>query len=184
MARAREGGKRGATKATLAMAQLLRLDLGLAMCLIALASCSTTNSPGGCPGSCTETRTVQVSLACATATVTNVQLTGPCAPESDASLYKGFAPDASVRGQTLGLSCASVDRVPFSECQDVFFTTAGPGECHLALTFANGFTFASDVTWESEVQNCGCPALLVPSQPVVHVDNPESTCSSADAGGE
>ncbi len=66
----------------------------------------------------------------------------------------------------------------------MFFTSDGPGNCHVSLTFAGGFTSTSDVTFTSNAQaGSDCPPVLVPSQTILRVNNPASTCSPVDAGG-
>jgi hypothetical protein len=62
-----------------------------------------------------------------------------------------------------------------------------PGDCHIALTFANGLIYSGDVqfTYSGPPQLCcGCdPALTLAASPgVLAVNNPAATCVPGDAG--
>jgi hypothetical protein len=62
------------------------------------------------------------------------------------------------------------------------------GTCHVVLTFATGFVFATDVTFtEATSYVCGMPScgscgqITTPGSSPVGVDNPGSTCQPLDA---
>jgi hypothetical protein len=87
--------------------------------------------------------------------------------------------DVSVSGP-----CATGDAGPSNEAvaQGVNVSSPSPGVCHVELTFATGFTYATDVTFQSMTRvNCGTTeAYIGPTQGVFDVNNPSTTC--VDAG--
>ena len=69
---------------------------------------------------------------------------------------------------------------------DVAVAAQSPGECHIVLTFATGFTYSTDVTFTSQNEGCGCPNFIgpAPGTGVLTVNNPADTCVSlpSDSG--
>jgi hypothetical protein len=128
-----------------------------------------------------------IELNCPAA-VTTAQLTGPCAPSGDASHFIVESPDAYSGGSGppasagFGFSCAPITQVPFSECKQVYIAATAPGVCHVGLTFADGFTYSTDVTFTSQTDpeppGCArCPSYIAPaSQTMFMVNNPSDTC--------
>jgi hypothetical protein len=62
--------------------------------------------------------------------------------------------------------------------------SAGPGDCHVVLTFDTGFTYSADVTFVSQPAEFGpcyvCNGSIYPTQQTFVVNNPSTTC--VDAG--
>jgi hypothetical protein len=59
-----------------------------------------------------------------------------------------------------------------------------PGTCHVELVFANGFKYATDVSFAFQNIGCGCASFIGPaSGGSVTVNNPSDTCIALDAGG-
>jgi hypothetical protein len=79
--------------------------------------------------------------------------------------------------------CAGSDAAVMNEAQAqaVYVSSPSPGVCHVELTFATGFTYTTDVTFESMTfTNCGTTATFIgPTQTVFDVDNPSDTCGDA-----
>jgi hypothetical protein len=105
-------------------------------------------------------------LSCAATDLTSVTLSGPCAT-GDAS------PSNYLSGQGVEVSSPT------------------PGTCHVALTFATGFTYSTDVTFTSmsaTVYGCnggtGAESYIGPTQVTFMVHNPSATCveSELDSG--
>jgi hypothetical protein len=141
--------------------------------LIATGSCSTNSECGACVGP----QAVALDLSCAPDVVTSATLGGPCAP-----LPPGDASGSGGSGApSPGFICDVATQTPFVDCRTVFFFASGPGDCHVALTFANGFTYAADVHYGTAPQDCECADTLVPSVAVLAVKEPLAACV-ADAG--
>ncbi len=104
-------------------------------------------------------------LSCAPTNLTSVGVTGPCTSSLDGD-------------------------GPYTE-RAVYVDGQGAGTCHVVLTFATGFTYATDVgftsqtSWVCGSQSCGsCGEITFPTGGPYMVDNPiVSTCVSLDAGG-
>jgi hypothetical protein len=132
-----------------------------------------------CCTACFGTNRADLDLSCAPAAVTSAVLTGSCAPspaaDASASLGTGFSCDPPLSTTT-----------PFADCSEVSFDTSTPGDCHVALTFANGSSYAADVQITSMPQTCcGCPGLaLTPSPAVLVVKVGDAACGAGYAGGE
>jgi hypothetical protein len=79
--------------------------------------------------------------------------------------------------------CASDDAAVLNEvqAQAVYLSSPSPGVCHVELTFATGFTYSTDVTFQPMTRvNCGTTAAYVgPTQVVFDVNNPSDTCVDA-----
>lgn len=136
---------------------------GLAWVLaIVLVGCSTHED---CPGSCIESEGANFRLSCSPNDLVSVVATGPCTnPEAGVSWYTGTG----------------------SQLYVVVPSTAA-GTCHIVLTFASGFTYSQDVTFQVVPRDsCGCPPYIAPTSGPYVVNNPRSTCvappPSADAG--
>lgn len=132
-----------------------------------------------CCTACVGTYRADLDLSCAPAAVTSAVLTGSCAlsplDDASASLGTGFSCDPPLSTAT-----------PFADCSEVSFDTSTPGDCHVALTFANGSSFSGDVQITSMPQPCcGCPGLaLTPSPAVLVVKVGDAACGARDAGAE
>ncbi len=96
-------------------------------------------------------------LSCAPTDLTTVDVSVPCAA-ADASTD----PSNYVRGNQIWIS------------------SGVSGTCHVALTFATGFTYSADVTFTATTDSCGTTDVRA-TQTVFAVDNPSSTCPD---GGE
>ncbi len=66
------------------------------------------------------------------------------------------------------------------DCSEVSFGTSGPGDCHVEIDFADGFTYSGDVHYAAEEQCCAA-SFLSPSPVALSVSNPTSSCI-VDAG--
>lgn len=68
----------------------------------------------------------------------------------------------------------------------VLVGSPSPGECHIVLTFATGFTYSADVAFTSQVVGCGaCSPSIGPIGGPYTVDDPSDTCVAVhDAGAE
>jgi hypothetical protein len=118
----------------------------------------------GCNVSCgTLSSAATLVLSCGASDLSNVALSGPCAA-GDAAAYS--TPDSS-------------------DPQNVYVRSPSAGVCHVELTFATGFTYATDVTFTSTTITSGCcPGTGVkPTQSVFMVDNPDTTCVDAAVEG-
>ena len=156
------------------------LATGVVASITALGACSTegwhaaTNPPNdagedgsaapSCPIACITAVAATFELSCSPNDLTNVIATGPCAtPDAALSWYTGSATE-----------------------WDVAVTSAGPGACHVELTFATGFTYSADVTFalqtiESPPGCPECPPYVGPTSGPFMVDNPSDTCDSMPA---
>jgi hypothetical protein len=107
-------------------------------------------------------------LSCGTTNLTNVALSGVCAT-GDA-----------------GPSDVLVDSIRAS----ISIGSPSPGECHVVVTFATGFTYSADVTFtmqrDPDPNCCGACSYVAPDQPTFMVNNPSSTCvdSRIDGGAD
>jgi hypothetical protein len=116
-----------------------------------------------CCGACAESEFAAFELTCDTTDLVSVTATGPCAM-SDESLSSHVG-----KGE-------------------VFVESAGPGVCHVTLTFATGFTFSTDVTFATRPggvcggPQCHCPDYVGPTAGPFVVKNPSATCVDAAAG--
>jgi hypothetical protein len=110
--------------------------------------------------SCHSSAGALFKLSCTPADIVSLVASGPCAP-----------------------SDASIEQLQ----EDSFVTLASPsstGTCHVALTFATGFVYSTDVTFTSQSGGCaGCPATIGPTQGEFMVGNPSDTCSAAPEAG-
>jgi hypothetical protein len=115
-----------------------------------------------CPGLEIEDQPAIFQLSCGPTDLTSVSLSGACATA-----------DASPTGDAFGSASASVA-----------VTSPNPGQCHVVLTFATGFTYTADVTFTVQTDNGGpgCPSstYTAPTQQSFTVHNPSTTC--VDAG--
>jgi hypothetical protein len=123
--------------------------------VLALLVVACSSGHEACSDSCIEASSATFNLACNPNDLVSVTATGPCAnPEAGLSWYTGAATkwSAAVFAQS-------------------------PGTCHIELTFATGFTYATDVTFVAHTANCGCPTYLGPEGPGgFEVQNPADTC--------
>jgi hypothetical protein len=136
--------------------------------LVGLAACDTVEF--GCPTSCIGAAYATFDLACSPNDLESVVATGPCAlaamPEAGLPYYTGTESELLV---TVGSPEA--------------------GACHVALQFATGFAYETDVTFASQAdptpKGCSpCPAFIGPTGGPWTVNNPGDTCVAlpADAG--
>lgn len=141
------------------------VNVGSVICAAALvASCSSVDGGGGsgqCPFVCPTLELVAFHLSCSPNDLSQVVVTGPCA-----------MPDASLASYT----------DPYNE-QLVSVGSPRPGTCHVELVFANGFVYATDVSFAFQNVGCGCASFVGPtSGGSVSVNNPSDTCVALDAG--
>jgi hypothetical protein len=142
--------------------------------LVGLILASVASGCGSdCKIGCQGPQSATLDLSCAPAAVTRAELTGPCAPPPDASLVIGG----------LGFSCPLAAQPPFVDCDQVSFSSNEPGDCHVSLTFASGFTYSGDVHFATTPRTCGCdlPQGPFPTPAVLTVNNRDATCGSARA---
>jgi hypothetical protein len=147
-------------------------------------------SGGGCPLFCLEVAYSVLDLSCL-AMPTSVQLTGPCAPEGDASPLYVVPPNTPHGGSGppgaagFGFACAPVTAVPFSQCKQIYFAATEAGVCHVNVAFEGGYTFAKDVSFFLQSDSIpGCPSCapyIAPATPNITVNIPSTSCE--DAGG-
>ncbi|HEX8795612.1 MAG TPA: hypothetical protein VF765_31900 [Polyangiaceae bacterium] len=119
--------------------------------------CRVGNS-SDCGGGCTTSAAATFHLACFPNDITSAAASSPC----------------TVSDLTFATRAGMVDVLRPS-----------PGTCHVVLTFATGFTYATDVTFASLNEGCGCPNYIGPAMggPFT-VNNPPDTCVALpDAGG-
>jgi hypothetical protein len=119
-----------------------------------------------CSAICTEAQPAQFQLSCAQTNLTSVALSGVCATgDADPSDDEVYPPTRSL-----------------------YIESPSPGECHVALTFATGFTYSADVTFTVQTDpmpaSCHPCSYVAAAQPTFTVDNPTDTCVDAglDAG--
>jgi hypothetical protein len=117
---------------------------------------------GGQCNACEEAGFATFDLSCSPNDLTSVVASGPCA-----------IPDASLEQYT----------GPATE----WFVAVGspsPGECHIVLTFATGFTYSADVAFTSRIVGCaGCPPSIGPTGGPFTVNNPSDTCVAVPHAG-
>jgi hypothetical protein len=111
---------------------------------------------------CEESGYATFTLSCSPNDLTSVVASGPCS-----------MPDASQSRYTKEASEGYVD-----------VASAGPGNCHIQLTFATGFTYSADVSFKLEYGQCAGCTYLEPTSAPFMVNNPSNTCVDAgvDAG--
>jgi len=138
--------------------------------LVGLTACDTVVY--GCASSCIGAAYATFDLACSPNDLESVVATGPCAmPEAGLSYYTGT--------------------------ESEFLAVVGSpeaGVCHVALQFATGFSYETDVTFAPQAdptpKGCApCPSFIGPTAGPWTVNNPSDTCValpavSADAGAE
>jgi hypothetical protein len=129
--------------------------------LATLAAGCNSGEQAACSGLCLTSVSASLTLACAPAALVSATLDGPCAG------------DASPTG---GFSCANRNDVPFVDCAQVEFGAGSPGDCQVELSFADGFSYSSTVTFTSVSQSCGCPPVAEPTPSSLIVKNPQATC--------
>jgi hypothetical protein len=132
----------------------LVLAAGL-LVVLAGAGCGTSGNCGGC----VEGALATFNLSCSPNDLVSVLASGPCAmPDAGLAWYTGVGSEWSV-----GVGSPS------------------PGECHVVLTFATGFTYSADVTFTSQTaESCkGCPPYIGPTSGPFTVNNPATTCLDA-----
>jgi hypothetical protein len=128
--------------------------------LALLGGCTLMEST--CPGGCVGSDPAGFKLSCSPNDLVSVVATGPCAdPDAPVSWYTGTASEWYVE-------------VP----------AATVGTCHIVLTFATGFTYSQDVTFDVVPRDsCGCPSYVAPTSGPFTVSNPADTCVGlTDAG--
>ncbi len=129
---------------------------------LSFVGCSTHED---CPGAggCPTHAAVTFELSCNPNDLVSVTATGPCAH-----------PDASLSWYRDATECCIV--VP----------AATAGTCHVVLTFATGFTYTQDVTFQDVQGDSCCPSYVWPTSGSFMVNNPPDTCvappTSTDAG--
>jgi len=142
-----------------------RCILALAVLVIVDGGCSTTQA---CCGLCPASEPAVFQLACSVTDLQSVTASGPCA-----------IPDASLSSYAISNGV-------------VYVQSQGPGDCHIELTFATGFTYVADVTFGAKPggvcggPQCTCPDYVTPSSGAFAVNNPSTTCLDAglDDGGD
>lgn len=145
-----------------------RTGLALALAVLAgggLAVLHGCNSTQDCCGGCLGDDPAVFHLSCSSGDVTSVLATGPCGTDASLSSFLGSG--------------------------SVFVHSRSAGVCHVELTFATGFTYATDVTFTSQPggvcggPQCRCPAHVAPASGPFTVNNPSNTCVAApDAGAD
>jgi hypothetical protein len=123
--------------------------------LLAVAAGCRTNAGFGCLVNGPQYATF--NLSCPN-DLTSIVVTGSCAnPDGGAGWYVG-------KDGTVSVSSPS------------------PGVCHIELIFATGFTYSTDVMFNS--QEGECASSNVPILGPFTVNNPSDTCVALDAGGD
>jgi len=111
-----------------------------------------------CAGGCSSGSPVVFDLSCGGTDLTSEVLTGVCGPSPSSPDFGG------------------------SHQQYVYLRSEQPGDCHVELIFATGFTFSADVHFSSQTDNTDpqCPCgYIQPDQTMFTVNNPTSTCVDA-----
>jgi hypothetical protein len=73
--------------------------------------------------------------------------------------------------------------------QNLYLYSMTGGVCHIALTFATGFAYSTDVTFNywppppGNASGCTGPWGVAPTQAIFVVDNPPGTCGDAGLDG-
>ena len=133
-------------------------------CLFAVFGSCTSSSE--CCNVCPASQSATFQLTCDETDLKTVTVTGPCELPDGGSWF------SVVNGA-------------------VFVDSQGAGVCHVALTFGTGFTFATDVSFETQSggvcggPQCKCPDFVVATSGPFAVHNPGTTCVEAgiDAAG-
>lgn len=142
------------------MRAALTLAVVVAGLFVVFGAC--TSSPDCC-GACPADQPAVFQLTCDTADLTSAIATGPCASPSG-------GPSSEVSN-----GIVAIDGL-------------GTGVCHVALAFATGFTFATDVTFKTQSggvcggPQCKCPDFVAATSGPFAVHNPSTTC--LDAGSD
>jgi hypothetical protein len=139
-----------------------RSALALALLAALLAVVDACNTTQVCCGECPASRSAEFTLTCSSTDLQSVVATGPCA-----------VPDASLAS--------------YVGSDTLLVPSQGPGDCHVELTFATGFTYSADVTFVSKPggvcggPQCKCGDYIVPTSGPFTVNNPSTTCVDAAA---
>ncbi len=135
------------TRRTLAAFSLF----GFAVAFCAVTACGSSQSCDNI-GGIDEFATLE--LACPSTNIKSVEVSGPCntGDAGEALSHYSDGPGALVVG------------------------SASAGVCRVELTFADGFTYATDVTFTSTTDSCGTRTIS-PTQSTFVVNNPASTCT-------
>jgi hypothetical protein len=157
----REAVLRDREAARLARVSGRGLAMACATSLVVVFGCSGEGLLGvqsACPGGCTEEAFASFDLSCSPNDLMSVTASGPCA-----------FPDASPSSHS------------FAAGRSVVVRSAAPGTCHVVLTFATGFTYATDVTFTSHTDSTPagcvpCPSYIGPTEGPIEVHNPSETC--------
>ncbi len=118
---------------------------------------------GCCPDAeCPDQEFATFDLGCSPNDLVSVVASGPCStPDAGLAYYTG---GGSERQVSVGSSA--------------------PGDCHIVLTFATGFTYSADVTFTTRTVCGHCPYVAPTSDPFT-VNNPSNTCVALpDAGAD
>jgi hypothetical protein len=138
-----------------------RSTAALGLLVVVGSGCASRASCGFEPAPIPLPTSAIFDLSCGATDLTSVALSGPCAT-GDAS------PSNYLSGQSVEVSSPT------------------PGVCHVDLTFATGFTYSADVTFESHTINqpiCDGTEIrpyVAPTQTPFTVNTPSTTC--VDAG--
>jgi hypothetical protein len=132
----------------------------LAVLGVVLALCTECGGRHACPRVC-PFETAVFHLSCGSAGLTRVGLSGACsAGDSGSSSYLAD---------------------PGSTLVDV--SSSRPGQCHVVLAFATGFTYAGDVTFASRIDkpDPDCPgcSYTVPTPSTFTVNDLNVACPDA-----
>ena len=134
----------------------VRCALALGLPLI-VADCSE-RGPAPCDLE-VENQPAIFDLSCGPTNVMSVTLSGACATDDTNPSHYVFGPTS----------------------KSIAVRSPNPGDCHVVLTFATGFTFSADVTFTSELGGCAPNSYTAPTPQTHTVDNPSDTCV-LDAG--
>jgi len=130
--------------------------------LVVVAALVAGCSSGGTCGLGADPPQAIFELSCDSTDLTNVAVTGPCETDAGAPFYV-FEGSITLNGPPTA------------------------GVCHVALKFATGFTYATDVTYAFEpFPDCNGHSTdyeLAPSPRTFAVNNPSTTCVDAGRDG-
>jgi hypothetical protein len=117
-------------------------------------------SQGTCNTYVADNQSAILELSCGPTDLTNVALSGACSTGDAGGLKSVFG----------------------AMMNSIAIASPSPGDCHVVLTFATGFTFSADLTFVSRTlkEGCGTQVYTAPTQSMFTVNNPSDTC--VDAG--
>jgi len=139
--------------------------LGAVGLVVVGGGCSAASAT--CPGNCADPPPAVLDLSCGPTDLQSVVLSGPCA--------KGYD-DATAPSQFVSGARQQLVDIP----------SLFAGTCHVELTFASGYTFATQIEFTYQpgnAQDCTCGTNQA-NPAMITVPNPSATCLGEAGAGD